>query len=1379
MGKIFVLRITLVFFLVMLVSPVHLMAKTHFVPFNMRTTLNLSDGDEIVLSDIPVDWGYNRVSIGVNSSPYAALSGVLIVNNCRFRLKDYYKEIKFYLTDSVKISYSGPDAALPVQWWLDYGFVPPECEDLDSIAGVQERSSFLETTVRAIFKERLKNYSDIGPTNTSYIFKGVSGLFNVSSMPLWAFNIIKVKIEPVDGKKLDGYIYIGEKRVELGGYNSIVSIAPRYRDLFFFEIVFSSYRKVKITWWAEHASPSQKTVDAKAKEKGDSVSVVYEFEGTPYTWRPLKISFNKNDFTDGNYPVVSKYAYYPNGPTDTIGFSMHGALYDISANVRPGKHITMALPLDMAYDPETDTLWFERFSEKENSWERVPIDSIVNGYAYFSVDHFCFGWLKKILKTVAKYVVKKTSGLLTYVPGANKYVDKLANYIGDFDVAVIDGVTKTYEWLREIVSDVYCFDWEEAGEEISDKFVDGYWYFLETFVLKGDDPSLPQGTLADAVRNDEKLVKRLESIRGEDLISLYDQTLFFNVDGIDDCSNLAPDYVSSCKQWKVTKYNLDILLADFVLKNLGIRTPRFRFIYSSSSSMAFIVDEWRQIKVPTNVNLYIKNKDEILGDAAWLVNGLQTCFDIEEGLFPNLTNISRTLDKLTDLDFQGACKQVFDFYSLESLNSQLSTIGNVWDCGNLFYYKSKAKNMLQGHDKRLIAISEAMSRVSLLAWIDKNNFRPYSRGAFANIYEGTRTWLRLVAPLMQRNNIISKTLASLALYEFIHYGSGDNLAELNRALDIHYGTNGGYSEGTGYSGYIWDEVTYILSALKDAYEYKRLDMPVSERFMKSADYMASISSPVCSVVNKDSDTPKCNSVENLPVEIDDGLVYEPDYRPWAKLTGDSRYMALSDVYGMDSNKINPLVPFGIPDLQYNGKKSPLPIPARKNPYVWNYFEDGIGLISITNPTTKETVSLSMIAESGNLRKLGQSHDQQDNLSITLTSSINGNIIHDRGYSGFSRRQSEKFHKFIYHNVLAPVKSDMGYSEGNNVVENIADIAAQGDNRVLAYNDLLERYTFFSGDNPGFVYKLLLFWAGESNALDNYSGSNKYTFRLEGGSDAELEDTCVVIPDTLAFKKGDGAIAYTASLFYGQRLNPLGRDNRTILYFGGSLWVIDRPNKNGMVWLMNSPIGEIYEDSLVNVFGSYNKIVNENKIYLYGLSSESVLGLENFVVREFSRIPQNGRSDLENYTYGFHDEDAMTYVMQHPVIGDEFVKFSESCPANCQCFRKVFNGRTYLLVVPSKNQSFEICEILGDECSFGKKQTDAVLFATLTDEGWDWNTVDGDVYETHEYFEAGVGMGIRGGTTNRSGYAFRMKSGDAVEGKYKSPYLSAIPLLLLR
>ena len=467
------------------------------------------------------------------------------------------------------------------------------------------------------------------------------------------------------------------------------------------------------------------------------------------------------------------------------------------------------------------------------------------------------------------------------------------------------------------------------------------------------------------------------------------------------------------------------------------------------------------------------------------------------------------------------------------------------------------------------------------------------------------------------------------------------------------------------------------------------------------------------------------------------------------------------------------------DLQYNGKKSPLPIPARKNPYVWNYFEDGVGLISITNPTTKETVSLSMIAESGDLRKLGQSHDQQDNLSITLASSAHGNIIHDRGYPDFSNRQYQKFHRFIYHNVLAPVKSDMKLLEDDCAVENIADIDAQGDNRRMEYADLKERYTFFSGDDPGFINKLFILLVEKLNVLDSYSGNNIYNFRLEGGDDAKLEDACIVVPDTLAFKKGDGTIAYTASLVYDEGRTEPAIDNRTILYFGGSLWVIDCSNKNGMVWLMNSPIGEIYEDSLVNVFGSYNKIVNENKIYLYGLSSESVLGLENFVVREFSRIPQNGRSDLENYTYGFRDEDAMTYVMQHPVIGDEFVKFSESCPANCQCFRKVFNGRTYLLVVPSKNQSFEICEILGDECSFGKKQTDAVLFATLTDEGWDWNAVDGDVYETHEYFEAGVGMGIRGGTTNRSGYAFRMKSGDAVEGKYKSPYLPAIPLLLLR
>lgn len=1374
------LRITLVFFLVMLVSPVHLMAKTHFVPFNLRTTLNLSNGDEIVLTDAPVDWGYNRVSLGVNSSSYSTLSGSIIVNNCKFSLKGYYKEISFHLTDSISITYSGPDAALPVQWWLDYGFTPTECEDLDSIAEVQERSSFLDMTVRAIFKERLKTYSDIGTMNASYIFKGVSGLFNIPSMPSWNFNVVKVKVEPIDGKKLDGFMYIGEKRVKLGEHSSIVSIAPRYKDLFFFEIVFSSYRKVKITWWVEQAEPPQKKVDVAVESHGDSVTVIYEFERTPYTWRPLKISFNKTDFVDGAYPTVTKYAFHPNGPSDSIGSAIHGDLYDISAKVKPGRYVAMAIPLDMAYNPETDTIWFERFLRDENRWDKIPIDSVINGYAYFKADHFCFGWLKRAVKTVAKYIVKGSSGILNFVPGANEYVDKLANFIGDFDAAVIDGTINTYEWLREIVADIACLDWENVGKEVADKFVDGYGYFLENFVLKGDDPSLPQGILADEVRNDKKLIKELKIYREKKLINLYDQTLFSDIEEIEQCENLALDYISSCKQWKVTKYNLDILLADFVLKNLNIETPRFSFLYSSSNSVAMIIDKQAQIKAPINASVYIKNEDEVLGDAAWLVEGLHACMDIEEGVFPNLTNISRTLDKLADLDLQGACKQLFELYSLKTFDSQLSVIGNAWDCGNLLYYKSKAQNMLQGHDKRLIAISEAMTRVSLLAWIDKNNFRPYSRAAFTNVYEGTRTWLRLVAPLMQRNNIISKTLASLSLYEFIHFGSGDILAELNRALDIHYGSNGGYSEGTGYSEYIWDEATYILSALKDAYNSKGLDLSISERFMNSADYMASISRPVCSVINNNSNIQKCDSIENLPVEIDDGLVYEPDYRPWAKLTGDSSYMALHKAFGMESTKNNPLVPFGIPDFQYKGEISPSPIPVRKNPYVWNYFGDGVGLISITNPTTKETVSLSMIAESGSLWKLGQSHDQQDNLSITLASSTKGFIIHDRGYAGFSERPNQKFHRFIYHNVLAPVKDKITPSSVDNAVENVADIDAQSDNRRMGYDDLVERYAAFSGDNPGFIYKLLLFFTDKMNILDNSSGDNIYNFRLEGGDSAELEDSFVDIPDSAGYRKGDGAVAYTASLVYGEDYTDPAVDYRSILYFGGSLWVIDRPNKKGMVWLMNSPIGEKESKNSTKVDWSvsFKKLVEKNEISLYGVS-DSILGFENLVVKDYGYIPQNETDTLENFTYGFRDEATKTYVMQYSVMGDKFVRYSDSCPINCQCFRKNANSLTYLLIVPSKSVSFEVCGALGNECSLGRIQTNGILFATRKNDNWNWNIVDGGVYETPEYYDVGVGMEIRGGTTNRSDYAYRMKSGNSVEGKYKSPYLPAIPLLLLR
>ena len=431
------------------------------------------------------------------------------------------------------------------------------------------------------------------------------------------------------------------------------------------------------------------------------------------------------------------------------------------------------------------------------------------------------------------------------------------------------------------------------------------------------------------------------------------------------------------------------------------------------------------------------------------------------------------------------------------------------------------------------------------------------------------------------------------------------------------------------------------------------------------------------------------------------------------------------------------------------------------------------MISITNPSTGEVVSLSMIAEEGNLWKMGQAHDQQDNLSITLTSSTKGNIIQDRGYSGFSERQNQKFHRFIYHNVLAPAKSNVILSGNDNTIDALLEIDAQSDNRSMEYDDIVNRYIALSGDIPGFPYKLLSLIVEKKEYLNRYSGGNIYNFRLEGGDAAELKDTCISMPDKKGFVNAAG---------FNEDFIPRIENDRTILYFGGSFWVVDRPNKEGMVWLMNSPIAKKIplswnpSDSMIDWSESVKLITENEGLRLYGML-EKKLGYENLMLKEYSNIPQNGNIALENYTYGFRDINAQSYVMQYPIMGADFVKYVESCPRNCQCFRKNLNNEIFILIVPPKNTSIDICQVLGNECAMENLFTDGIFTATFKNGEWNWNHVDGEVYEYVGM--RSVGIGARGGTTNRQSYVLRMKSGETIEGKYKSSYLPAIPLLLLR
>lgn len=207
------------------------------------------------------------------------------------------------------------------------------------------------------------------------------------------------------------------------------------------------------------------------------------------------------------------------------------------------------------------------------------------------------------------------------------------------------------------------------------------------------------------------------------------------------------------------------------------------------------------------------------------------------------------------------------------VTEEFGIIADGLDCAN---FAKSDMPILDGHEGKLIAISEAMVRISLLAWLNKSNeFRDYTLLKYKVAYDGIRAWLELVGPLLNYNNIAIKAYASLALFEYIHYGTDENFN-------------------------------------------------IDENFLKSPDYMLEFSRPVGGI----GDDGKFHHYGLIPVEVDDGVTYNPDYRVWAKLKDDPKYLAMTDKYGIENEKKkNPLLAFGYPDISlYNSNEMKLDKP---------------------------------------------------------------------------------------------------------------------------------------------------------------------------------------------------------------------------------------------------------------------------------------------------------------------------------------------------------------------------------------------------------------------------------------------------------------------
>ncbi len=351
---------SLLFTLILFAAPIF--ATVHVVPYNIRTVLDLNDGDTLSLTGFPTEWIYSRVILGINSTPSVPMAGNLVINNCNYALISYYREITFAYTSEITIKFLGSAQKMPIQWWVDGGIASSPCVSATEMSREDSVQITLKNFADSLYANKIKNYKSLGELNSETIFEGSSENFKIEKLPSWFYNRIYVQIEPIDGRELNGYAYAGGKRAKTSGWNAKFAIVQKKNYTPTFEIAFPEYRKVKLKWWAETNTPNETSVSAIEERMGkDSVKAIYSFGESPYSKGMVSLIFDKRNFTDSNIPVVKKLSFNPQGPSQTNDLGIRGSIYAFDANINVGDSVTLAIPLDFNYNPKTDSITIEHF----------------------------------------------------------------------------------------------------------------------------------------------------------------------------------------------------------------------------------------------------------------------------------------------------------------------------------------------------------------------------------------------------------------------------------------------------------------------------------------------------------------------------------------------------------------------------------------------------------------------------------------------------------------------------------------------------------------------------------------------------------------------------------------------------------------------------------------------------------------------------------------------------------------------------------------------------------------------------------------------------------------------------------------------------------
>ena len=1340
---------------IVFLCPIWTVAEIIPVPYNIRTIVDVEDGDTLSLENFPQGWSYSRVVLGVNSSPSLQLSGYLKVNGCKHRLDSYYRQVSFELTSSTLIRFSGESQRLPIQWWVDNGSDYSICvandDPMDSV--IKARNDWVDSVIA----EREADYINLDTLNGNYAFSGTEAFFRISNLPDFAHNAIYIQIEPLDGRELDGGFYAGLEEVQLSGWTETVVVQRRTRYSPSFELAFPCSRTVRLKWWV--GTEEMSWTDVAANEtalSADSVRLTYA-RGS--------VTYDRRLFVDRQVPQIKVSRILPTNISALYETGdLVGSVYDIKANNIPGTVISVAIPLTFKYHRGRDSVYVAHFLESESRWEKIAVDSIVDNVAYFRASSF--SWYSDIWSGIEDGLDvtldifdwledKKTSIVKVIVNGAATTVVRLT-----------DGLVGMY---KSFVS-VMCGDWSPLKSTI-----DGFF---------PSDWSLGQGSVplfdTNAVSlDDTTLVEKIKNIANGDLQ---------RIDTINDYSD----------KWETTTNNLDVVLADLIYSRLNPNySRRFSFYMSDDFGKTFIRGATREGGQAELFTDYFQTEDVLIEDAMYLVKLVESLYgstNIEASL---IYEMCTAWGNVQSGNVSTACKELLSGYGLVDRANDLVDLGaylaeythnfspavaisdeTVFELIRIIKGKENFNpfsDLQSEKDDWLQKMTSTMLRISLLAWLDKSGFRPLSLINYVKAYNGIMTWLQLASPVYGYNNISIKANAALALFEFIHYGTENNLKDMNKGLSRNYGDNGGFSEGMGYSQYIWDEVSYAVAVLQEAYRQKNKTLNIEEKFIKSAEYVLEMSRPV-------------KDIGLVPVEVDDGCTYNPDYLVWGKIYDNlgrkkqsAKFAAVAKKYPLqDEGKMLPMMIWGLPSM-WNGKYDRLPsfINGQNYTYwkqsqeandfwraygnpdsvlndgrkLWGSFKDGVGLITAVSADS-DTVALSIVAENGNLWKNGQGHDQQDNLSITLSSSKKGFLIQDRGYKGYEERWDESVDvtRHYSHNVLA-LFGDSAYCAtwGNGVTEKCIDKSMELGNQLVGESEIVQKARDFSSSDVGAIWRIV---PDELIGAMNCLHEDVNDFRTYGGTAADTLEFVDNTPEKVI------SIVATHSTQNVRNRDSVVTNVRTIMYYEGGFWVIDRPSVKGTVWLVNSPLG--LWDSLalegVKLYGFGMAFLTPK----YNSRTDSLC-----IQQEGARGDYSGKV-LNLNQFALQDSNALTYVMTYGVDGFDMKRTERNCLGQYQCFENPEGSKR--IVVAPYGQEITVGNVV--ENVKVQATTNGILLASYNDGYWELRPIGGNITapggdQTKNLFVSG------------NKYHYTDLNGNYHADSTRGAYLPHIPLLLLR